>query len=292
MNDRILFVGNRRFVLESILKEKIPLAGIGVIKNTHLENDLSSNKFTDYNISSKLTRISNKLELLDFIKRTDFDIFISNGCPYILPIKDLPHKKYINIHPSLLPDLKGYDPVIGAILFGRNSGATCHIMDEGIDTGDIIAQICIPNTEDLDVTTLYQLSFRAEADVFLKAYHLNFVPQRCQEKNSNIITYKRNEKDMFIDFSEPNDLILRKIKAFNNKKIGCSFIYNNNIYKVYNMSLMHNPYLTEISSTYNDGIVIFSYEDNIIFRKDGDIVRFSGIDFINLPIIPTNSKLF
>ena len=45
-------------------------------------------------------------------------------------------KKYVNIHPSFLPDLRGIDPVLGSILFKRDAGATCHIMSEKIDAGD------------------------------------------------------------------------------------------------------------------------------------------------------------
>ena len=61
---------------------------------------------------------SKKSELVDLITNTDFDVLISNGCPYILPISQI--KKagqiFVNIHPSLLHDLGGSCQVNCAIL--------------------------------------------------------------------------------------------------------------------------------------------------------------------------------
>src|SRR5215213_8029156 len=47
----------------------------------------------------------------------------------------------INIHPSLLPALRGPDPVFWALRRGdRRTGVTLHLLDAGLDTGPIIAQ--------------------------------------------------------------------------------------------------------------------------------------------------------
>ncbi|ETW99164.1 MAG: hypothetical protein ETSY2_41405 [Candidatus Entotheonella gemina] len=47
----------------------------------------------------------------------------------------------INIHPSLLPSYRGPEPIIWGLLDRAKSfGITLHEVDEGIDTGDIVAQ--------------------------------------------------------------------------------------------------------------------------------------------------------
>ena len=163
---RFLFVGNRRFVLEQMLREGLEMVGVFIIKGTHLERDYHNGLLTEPN---NVRVIGSKFELLALIRNTTFDVLVSNGCPYILPIGELPQARYINIHPSHLPDLRGVDPVIGAVLLGRDAGATCHVMDKGIDTGAVISQIRIPMTEDLGVSTLYQLSFIAGQQVFSQA---------------------------------------------------------------------------------------------------------------------------
>lgn len=49
--------------------------------------------------------------------------------------------KIINIHPSLLPDFPGKDAVGQALAAGaKETGVTVHFVDEGMDTGPIIAQ--------------------------------------------------------------------------------------------------------------------------------------------------------
>ena len=51
----------------------------------------------------------------------------------------------INIHPSLLPAFPGAHPLRDTLAYGvKVSGATVHFVDEGLDTGPIIAQVSVP----------------------------------------------------------------------------------------------------------------------------------------------------
>jgi phosphoribosylglycinamide formyltransferase-1 len=53
--------------------------------------------------------------------------------------------KVINIHPALLPSFPGLHGVRQAIDAGvRVAGCTVHFVDEGTDTGPIIAQAAVP----------------------------------------------------------------------------------------------------------------------------------------------------
>ncbi|MDP3222202.1 MAG: formyltransferase family protein, partial [Rubrivivax sp.] len=236
--------------------------------------------------------VGSKAELLSVLAETAYDTLISNGCPYILPIAKMPVARYVNIHPSCLPDLRGVDPVIGAVLQARDSGATCHIMDSGIDTGPIIAQVRIPYTDDLDVTSLYQLSFVAEQRAFDLALKRDFVPLLTQTAGPNDIYFSRTAADQIITFEEPNDLLLRKIKAFNNRSQGCEFKINERLYRVYAASRMHNPFLLEYTAAYNEGLVVFSYENSIIFRKDGEVLRFMDIVSTDGGPVSVGDRLF
>ena len=57
------------------------------------------------------------------------------------PLLNLPALGAINVHGSLLPQLRGAAPVQWALLRGfSTTGVTTIFMDEGIDTGDIILQ--------------------------------------------------------------------------------------------------------------------------------------------------------
>ena len=97
---KYIFVGNRRFVLEEMLKLNLD-ADILVIKNTHLEKE----KFLkDY----KHSVISTKKELIDYIQNHEFDVLISNGCPFILPISKLKKKNIFKYTPFILARLEWY----------------------------------------------------------------------------------------------------------------------------------------------------------------------------------------
>lgn len=54
-------------------------------------------------------------------------------------------RRIINIHPSLLPKHRGVNAAAQALAAGdRLTGCTVHYVDEGVDTGEIIAQREVP----------------------------------------------------------------------------------------------------------------------------------------------------
>lgn len=71
------------------------------------------------------------------------DLFVTAAYGRILPpdILAIPRLGAINIHGSLLPRHRGASPVHASILAGdRETGVTIMMMDEGTDTGDILAR--------------------------------------------------------------------------------------------------------------------------------------------------------
>jgi phosphoribosylglycinamide formyltransferase-1 len=63
----------------------------------------------------------------------------------------------INSHPALSPAFPGMHAPADALAYGvRVTGATLFVIDEGIDTGPILAQVTVPVLEDDDVATLHE----------------------------------------------------------------------------------------------------------------------------------------
>jgi phosphoribosylglycinamide formyltransferase-1 len=63
--------------------------------------------------------------------------------------------RVVNIHPSLLPAFPGLHAQRQALAYGaRVSGCTVHFVDEGCDTGPIIAQAAVPVRPDDDEASL------------------------------------------------------------------------------------------------------------------------------------------
>lgn len=64
--------------------------------------------------------------------------------------------RILNIHPALLPAFPGAHPVADTLAYGAKvSGITVHFVDEGMDTGPIIAQKSVPVFDDDDEESLH-----------------------------------------------------------------------------------------------------------------------------------------
>ncbi|WP_434511448.1 formyltransferase family protein [Desulfitobacterium sp. AusDCA] len=76
----------------------------------------------------------------DYVQNADF--LISYGYRYIIQkaILDLFPKRAINLHISYLPWNRGADPNLWSFLEDTSKGVTIHLLDQGIDTGDILVQ--------------------------------------------------------------------------------------------------------------------------------------------------------
>ncbi len=86
---------------------------------------------------------------------TDWDLFLIVSYGKIVPrtILDMPRHGTLNVHPSLLPKLRGASPIQSAILeegpvgVPHETGVTIMLIDEEVDHGPIVAQekIMVPN---------------------------------------------------------------------------------------------------------------------------------------------------
>ena len=64
--------------------------------------------------------------------------------------------RILNIHPALLPAFPGAHPVADTLAYGAKvSGVTVHFVDEGMDTGPIIAQKSVPVLDNDDEDSLH-----------------------------------------------------------------------------------------------------------------------------------------
>lgn len=90
--------------------------------------------------------------LFGYILRADLLNLFPQGC--------------VNLHPSLLPYNRGAYPNVWSIIDSTPAGVTLHYMDEGIDTGDLIAQQKVPVEAIDDGASLYRKLERASVELF------------------------------------------------------------------------------------------------------------------------------
>ncbi len=96
-------------------------------------------------------------EFADRLRSLSPDMIITAAYGRILPpdILAIPPLGCLNVHGSLLPDYRGAAPVQWSIIDGKShTGVTIMMMDEGMDTGDILLQDQIEITETMDAGQL------------------------------------------------------------------------------------------------------------------------------------------
>jgi methionyl-tRNA formyltransferase len=137
----------------------------------------------------------------------------------ILPraVLDLPAVMPVNLHFSLLPELRGAAPVQRALLEGLTStGVTTIRMDEGMDTGPILLQA----TETIDPADdagslgerLAAIGGRLLVDT-LDRLEGGTLEECSQDGGLATFAPKLEPEDEVIDWSEPAEAIVRRVRA-------------------------------------------------------------------------------
>ena len=102
-------------------------------------------------------KIKNNAELMETLGKIAPDAIIVVGYGRIVPkwMLDLPRFGNINLHGSLLPKYRGAAPIQWAIASGESvTGVTTMLLNEGLDTGDILLQQSEPIADDDTSLTL------------------------------------------------------------------------------------------------------------------------------------------
>ena len=86
-------------------------------------------------------------KILAVLKQYDIDLLLLAGYFQLLghEIIETYRNRILNIHPSILPSFKGLHAQKQALEYGvKVAGCTVHFVDEGLDSGPIILQSCVP----------------------------------------------------------------------------------------------------------------------------------------------------
>ena len=152
-----------------------------------------------------------------------FDFFVVASYGKILPqeILDIPKLGTLNVHPSLLPKLRGASPVRSAILTEFETGVTIIQLDSQMDHGSIVAQ-----EKNLSWNTPNSIPYAGELEDLLAHEGGKLLVEilskwlegkiKEKEQNHNLATFtKKIEKsDGELNLDETPENNLRKIRAF------------------------------------------------------------------------------
>jgi methionyl-tRNA formyltransferase len=103
--------------------------------------------------------VNSAAEATEVIRRIAPQVAVAACFLWRLPraARETPPLGILNVHPSLLPTGRGPEPVFWTLRRGeRITGVTVHRMDQGFDTGPIVAQAAMPVPEGISAPDLEQ----------------------------------------------------------------------------------------------------------------------------------------
>ncbi|WP_031534384.1 MULTISPECIES: methionyl-tRNA formyltransferase [unclassified Bacillus (in: firmicutes)] len=166
------------------------------------------------------------------------DIIVTAAFGQILPKELLDAPKYgcVNVHASLLPELRGGAPIHYSILQGKEkTGITIMYMAEKLDAGDIISVAEVKIEEEDTVGTLHDKLSVVGSDLLaetlpkLLAGEITPIPQKDEEATFAPNLKRSDEK---IDWSTSGEEVYNKIRGLNPWPVAFT-LYQGKVMKVW-----------------------------------------------------------
>jgi methionyl-tRNA formyltransferase len=153
------------------------------------------------------------------LRETRADVFavVAFGMILTPEVLSLPRAGCINLHGSLLPDYRGASPVQRALWDGRTETGVCTLfMDEGIDTGDVIACRREPIRDDDDAASLAARLAALGAPLLAESVVQvaeGRAPRARQDRAAGSYAGKLKKEDGVVDWSLPARVVWTHARA-------------------------------------------------------------------------------
>ena len=160
-------------------------------------------------------------EFIEEIKAINPDVIVVVAFGQIIPSEIIHMPKFgcINVHASLLPKYRGASPIQWAVLDGcEYSGVTTMLMDEGIDTGDILETVTVKLDERETGGSLFDRLSLVGAKLLVetldKAEAGQLHPVKQDDSQSSYV--RMIDKSFgLMDFTQPVEVLERRVRALN-----------------------------------------------------------------------------
>lgn len=199
--------------LQKILFNKIRLEKI-IFMNNKIDNEkyseelISQSKQYGFDISKSVKESldENKLlykefdfvdinhpKLTNYIKNSEINYYIFTGGGILRKEILNSGSKFIHLHPGIVPDYRGSTCFYYSIINHKNAGVTAFIMDEKLDTGDIILQKKFSMPTHPFVDQVYDPHIRSETLIEILKNNLieseDFIKQNSEKGNTYFIIH-------------------------------------------------------------------------------------------------------
>lgn len=174
-------------------------------------------------------KIKGNTEVFDFLRKTAPQLIVVVAYGKILPkeILEIPDFGCINVHASILPKYRGSAPIQWAVVNGEKvTGVTTMLLDEGMDTGDILLCEKCDIPEDMTGGELFDTLAPLGASLLIKTVEgiesgLVF-PQKQDERSATYAPMLKKE-DAAVDFSKSAATVRNLIRGLNPWPVAYTF---------------------------------------------------------------------
>ena len=132
-------------------------------------------------------------------------------------VLDLPPLGCLNVHPSLLPKLRGAAPIQAAIREGLSeTGVSIMLMNQGMDAGPVLSQVTAPIFADDTAATLGDRLARIGAELLVDViprWQSGAITPKDQNDAEATFCRPLRKEDARIDWSTPAERIARICRA-------------------------------------------------------------------------------
>jgi methionyl-tRNA formyltransferase len=155
------------------------------------------------------------------------DVILSAAHPNLLSgdFLRVPRLAALNLHGSLLPRNRGTSPVNWALIRDeRETGLTMHMLDEGMDSGDIVYQETVPITDEDSPGTLADRIKSHAAPMVLRAlgqlHRGEKLPRTKQDETRVTLAPRLRAADLQIDWRQPARAVWSLIRGTSQSGLG------------------------------------------------------------------------
>ncbi|MFD1849105.1 methionyl-tRNA formyltransferase [Oceanobacillus bengalensis] len=194
----------------------------------------------------------------------DPDLIVTAAYGQLLPNELLAFPEYgcVNVHASLLPELRGGAPIHAAILQGKKeTGITIMYMVEKLDAGDILTQVTVPIDLNDHVGKMHDKLSRAGATLLMetlpKLFAEELTPMKQDEAKATFAANIKREQEK-IDWSKGNVEIYNHVRGLHPWPVAFT-TYEGKIMKIWWAEIEQGVYQGtpgEITLVQNDGFIV------------------------------------
>lgn len=238
---KVLFIGmpDMAYIcLDGLYAQGVNIVGVIGAKKNHPTYENFKNFTLERNLNFIDYESLKDESFIEKIKGLNPDIAVVCSFNYKIPkvFLDCVKDGFINIHPSLLPNYRGKNPYASVIINNEKlTGVTLHFMDEGFDTGDIIAQKEFSISPKETMGTLFNKTNLIGYEhllATLKHYENHPIPRQKQPEGSFVKAKSFPDEKLFIDFDKPAVEIERFVRALN-PFLNASSVFRKTFVKVF-----------------------------------------------------------